>query len=61
MHNVDAGELGQALDLLLKRIAGADKDERERIRRLSVALFTDLGTEHSLALRYRRRLDTALC
>ena len=57
---IDAGELGQALELLLERLAEADEDERERIRRLAVALFADVGTEHPLALRYRRRLATAL-
>jgi hypothetical protein len=31
-----------------------------RIRRIAVALFVDLGIEHPLALRYRRRLATAL-
>ena len=57
---IDAGEFEQALDLLLERLTGADESERERIRRLAVAVFADLGTEHPLALRYRRRLATAL-
>jgi thioredoxin-like negative regulator of GroEL len=57
---IAAGELEPALELLLERLAGAGESERERIRRLAVALFADLGTEHPLALRYRRRLATAL-
>jgi thioredoxin len=57
---IDAGKLEQALEFLLERLAGADESERERIRRLTVALFADLGVEHPLALRYRRRLATAL-
>jgi putative thioredoxin len=57
---IDAGELEPALELLLERLADADENERERIRRLAVALFADLGAEHPLALRYRPRLATAL-
>ena len=57
---IDAGELEPALELLLERLAGADENNRERIRRLAVALFAELGIEHPLALRYRRRLATAL-
>jgi thioredoxin len=57
---IDGCELEQAFELLLERLADADDNERERIRRLTVALFADLGIEHPLALRYRRRLATAL-
>jgi len=57
---IDGCELEQAFELLLERLADADETERERIRRLTVALFADLGSEHPLALRYRRRLATAL-
>jgi thioredoxin len=57
---IDGCELEQAFELLLERLADADETERERIRRLTVALFADLGIEHPLALRYRRRLATAL-
>src|ERR671911_174828 len=48
--------VGQFLD----RLADADENERERIRRLAVAIFADLGSEHPLAIRYRRRLASAL-
>jgi putative thioredoxin len=57
---IDAGELERALELLLAGLAGADENERERVRRLAVALFADLGTEHQLAQRYRRRLAAVL-
>jgi putative thioredoxin len=57
---IDAGEVEQALELLLGRLAGAGEDERERVRRLMVALFADLGTDDPLAVRYRRRLATTL-
>ena len=57
---IDAGELEQGLELLLERLTGADERKRERIRRLAIALFADLGTEHPLAVRYRRRLAAAL-
>jgi thioredoxin len=57
---IDNGELEQAFELLLERLTNADEPSRERIRRLAVALFADLGTEDPLAVRYRRRLATAL-
>ena len=40
---IDLGELEQAFELLLERLVLADDDERERIRRLAVAMFADLG------------------
>jgi putative thioredoxin len=57
---IDIGELEQAFERLLERLEDADQNERERIRRLAVALFAELGTEDPLALRYRRRLAAAL-
>src|SRR5215207_9757475 len=57
---IDTGEFEQAFELLLERLAGADESERERVRRLMVAIFADLGSEDPLALRYRRRLAAAL-
>jgi thioredoxin len=50
----------RALDLLLGEIPGANGDRREELRRLMVALFSELGQEHPLAVEYRRRLATAL-
>ena len=57
---IGAGEVEQAFELLFERLAGAGEDERERIRRLMVALFAELGIDDPLAIRYRRRLATAL-
>jgi putative thioredoxin len=57
---LDEGDPGRALDLLLAKLDGAGPDERERIRRLMVGLFRELGQEHPLAQRYRRRLAAAL-
>jgi thioredoxin len=57
---LDDGEHDRAFDLLLDRLEHADPDERERIRRLMVALFRELGQEHPSSERYRRRLAAAL-
>jgi len=57
---LDARDHDLAFELLLGRLEEADADERERIRRLMVALFRDLGVEHPSASRYRRRLASAL-
>ena len=50
----------RVLETLLGRLDGADPDERERIREIMVLLFGELGPEHPLTTRYRRRLATAL-
>ena len=50
----------RALQLLLDELPDADGDRRDDIRRWMVALFADLGQDHPLSLRYRRRLATAL-
>jgi thioredoxin len=55
-----AGDHQRALDLLLSQIQDADGERREELRRLMVALFSDLGQEHPLAAQYRRRLATTL-
>jgi thioredoxin len=57
---VDASDYERAFELLLERLDDAGPDERERVRRLMVALFHDLGQQHPVAERYRRRLATAL-
>jgi putative thioredoxin len=49
-----------ALELLLAGVPSADADERDRIRRLMLAIFAELGPEHPLTVSYRRRLATAL-
>ena len=57
---VEAGDYERAFELLLDEVADADPDRRERIRRLMVALFGELGPEHPVTARYRRRLASAL-
>jgi thioredoxin-like negative regulator of GroEL len=57
---IDDEDYDRAFDLLLERLREAEPDERERIRRLMVALFRDLGQEHPIVQQYRRRLATAL-
>jgi len=51
-----AGEYERAFDLLLARV---DEDP-DGTRELMVALFGELGHEHPLTVRYRRRLATAI-
>jgi thioredoxin-like negative regulator of GroEL len=46
--------------VLLEEVGDAEGDRREDIRRLMLLLFDELGPEHALTLRYRRKLATAL-
>jgi putative thioredoxin len=57
---VARGDHERAFEQLLAELEGAGADEREEIRKLMVALFAELGPEHELVVRYRRRLATAL-
>jgi thioredoxin len=57
---VEAGDHERAFELLLDELAEADPERREQIRRLMVALFGDLGVDHPLSARYRRRLASSL-
>jgi putative thioredoxin len=50
----------RALELLLEAIDAAEGDQRERLLRLTVGLFGELGHEHPLTMRYRRRLAATL-
>ena len=50
----------QALELLLGALDEAGSERREEVRRLMIAVFEELGQEHPLSSRYRRRLATAL-
>ena len=56
---LQAGDHERALELLLRE-AEEDVGARERVRRLMLALFAELGQEHALTLRYRRRLAAIL-
>jgi putative thioredoxin len=50
----------RAFELLLAEIAEADRERRDRLVPLTVALFGDLGHEHPVTVRYRRRLAATL-
>ncbi len=51
----------RALELLLDEVSSSpDASRRDLLRRLMVALFGELGQEHPVTLRYRRRLAAAL-
>ena len=54
----DRGDLAEALDRLQEALA--DPDRRDLVRRVMVAIFTELGPEHPLAREHRRRLSAAL-
>jgi putative thioredoxin len=54
----DGGDPARALELL--QAALADPERRDLVRRVMVAIFTELGPEHPLAREHRRRLSAAL-
>ena len=57
----DAGYLERALDSLQEAISEFDDPERrDLVRRVMVAIFTELGADHPLAREHRRRLAAAL-
>jgi putative thioredoxin len=57
---LEQGEQERALALLLEAISAAEGEERERLITLTVGLFGELGNEHPLTMRYRRRLAASL-
>jgi putative thioredoxin len=58
---IDGGKIEQGLDRLLELLgATGDSDDRERVRKLVVAILDVLGVEHPLARESRRRLAAAL-
>lgn len=57
----DEGDLGAALEALQEAFGReSDPDRRDMIRRVMVALFTELGPDDPLARDHRRRLSAAL-
>ena len=54
----DSGDLAAALEAL--QAALADPERRDDVRRVMVAIFTELGPDNELARDYRRRLAAAL-
>jgi thioredoxin len=57
---LERGDHELALRVLLEEVDYAEGDRREQIRELMILLFEELGQEHPLSLRYRRRLAAAL-
>jgi putative thioredoxin len=57
----DTGDRGAALEALQQAFQQeSDPDRRDLIRRVMVALFTELGPDDPLAREHRRRLSSAL-
>jgi putative thioredoxin len=54
----DEGDVETALELLQDALADAER--RDDVRRIMVAIFTELGADHPLAREHRRRLSAAL-
>jgi putative thioredoxin len=57
---LEAGDHERALELLLAAVEADGGSDRDRLRRLMVAVFEHLGQEHPVAARYRRRLAATL-
>ena len=56
----DRGDHATALEQLQSALASDGSETREEIRRLMVAIFTELGPDHPLAREHRRRLSAVL-
>jgi putative thioredoxin len=54
------GDLERALEWLINEVAAADAERKNRIRQVMVAIFNELGSDHPVAMHYRRRLASAL-
>jgi thioredoxin len=60
LEALESGDDERALELLTGAVVAAEGDERKRLLGLTVDLFADLGDEHPLTMRYRRRLAASL-
>ena len=60
LEALERGEVESALGALLQAAVEADGETRDRLRRVMVGIFGELGDDHDLAVAYRRRLATAL-
>jgi putative thioredoxin len=56
----DGGDPATALEGLQAAVAAAEPAERDLLRQVMVAIFTELGTDHELARMHRRRLAATL-
>jgi thioredoxin-like negative regulator of GroEL len=59
-HAWDEGDHAAALDELQTAFAAADPERRDAIRKVMVAIFTELGADDPLAREHRRRLSAVL-
>ena len=57
---LEQGDTERGLELLLGALQDAGADVRERVRQVMVGVFAELGQDHPLAAKYRRRLASAL-
>ena len=57
---LESGDHERALALLLEQVRSTSGEERDRIRKLMVAIFELLGQDDPVATSYRRQLATAL-
>lgn len=58
---INEGKVEEGLDKLLELLVSADdEDDRERIRKVVVAVLDELGVDHPLARESRRRMAAAL-
>ena len=56
----DAGDASTALERLQDAFAAAEGEQRDLVRQVMVAIFTELGADDPLAREHRRRLSAAL-
>jgi putative thioredoxin len=57
---LEAGDEERALELLIDEIGCEQGERRERLLKLTVALFGELGQEDPVTIRYRRQLAASL-
>lgn len=57
---LERGQTEQALGHLVDAVRVGDADLKERVRALTVGIFGELGDQHPLTTRFRRRLAQAL-
>jgi putative thioredoxin len=60
VNALEEGDEQRALELVLAAIPDADRERRERLREVALAVFEKLGAESPLTTWYRRKLATAL-
>jgi putative thioredoxin len=60
VNALEEGDDQRALELVLAAIPDADRERRERLREVALAVFEKLGPESPLTTWYRRQLATAL-